>query len=46
LTKALFPTAADVTPYLQPGGGHATGLSRGAREGYEVQLKWLEEKGL
>jgi pimeloyl-ACP methyl ester carboxylesterase len=46
LTKALFPNAADVTPYLQPGGGHATGLSKGAREGYEVQLKWLEEKGL
>lgn len=46
LTNSLFPHAKDVTPYLQPEGGHASGLSRGAREGYEVQFRWLEKQGL
>lgn len=45
-TKALFPNARDPQPYLQPGTGHAPGLSMNATAGYEVMLQYLDSHGL
>lgn len=46
LTNTLYPNAKNVSQYLQPGGGHATGLSIGASAGYEVMLQYLDSQGL
>lgn len=45
-TEALFPKAIDPKPYLQPGTGHASGLSKNATAGYKVMLKYLDSHGL
>ncbi|KAK0387646.1 hypothetical protein NLU13_3891 [Sarocladium strictum] len=46
MAKGMFPHATNISSHLQPGAGHATGLSRGADAGYEVMLSYLDMQGL
>ncbi|KAF2655184.1 hypothetical protein K491DRAFT_599447 [Lophiostoma macrostomum CBS 122681] len=45
-TNYLYPNAKAPAHYLQPGAGHATGLSTNASAGYEVMLQYLDSQGL
>ncbi|KAK2616735.1 hypothetical protein QQS21_000347 [Conoideocrella luteorostrata] len=44
--KVLYPVAADISVYLQPGTGHGLALSTNATAGYEVMFSYLESHGL
>lgn len=46
IADAMYPNATDITPYLQPNTGHASGLSKNASAGYEVMLEYLDYQGL
>lgn len=46
IADAMYPNATDITPYLQPNTGHASGLSKNASAGYEVMLEYLDGRGL
>jgi hypothetical protein len=46
LIDQLYPYAADVDFYVQPGAGHGLTLHRNASAGYAVMLDWLNSNGL
>lgn len=44
--KSLYPSAADVSVYLQPDTGHVTTMSLNATAGYQVMVDYLAGFGL